>query len=60
VHDERSLIKEFTYNEAVKLVNEAADLGVISLNITGGEPLLLPYLKHLINYEMVSKYLSFS
>jgi radical SAM protein with 4Fe4S-binding SPASM domain len=41
---------EFSYNEAVKLIDEAEDLGIVSINLTGGEPLLLPYLRSLINY----------
>jgi radical SAM protein with 4Fe4S-binding SPASM domain len=41
---------EFSYDEAVKLVDEAEDLGVVSVNLTGGEPLLLPYITSLINY----------
>jgi len=48
--DAKENAEGFTREEALKLIDESEDIGVLSFNITGGEPLLVPYLKELIEY----------
>lgn len=58
INAEKKRKKEISFQEIIKLIDQAKNLGVKTVTITGGEPLIYPKIKELVSYINKKKLIS--